>query len=126
MLSIGLAASLVDAVYRRSGTQVSNVAAVSNDFRMLELTLVELASLYRAHDEHGVADWLDETVQGDLDRLPRRVLEMFTRGMGGWMDHALYTNGQVDRSATEHRDELAHQLFEHARERLHYGGNKRA
>jgi hypothetical protein len=86
---------------------------------MLESSLAELASLFRAHDEDGLADWLAHTFQGDPDRLPRRVLEMFTHGMGGLMDRPLYSNGQVDRSATEHRDELADQVFEQARARLH-------
>lgn len=90
-----------------------------HDLRMLESSLAELASLFRAHDEHGLADWLDRTTHGDPERLPRRVLEMFTHGMGGLMDRPLYSNGQLDRSATEHRDVLANQVYERARARLH-------
>ena len=86
--------------------------------RMLESSLAELATLFRAHDEHDLADWLDHTVEGDPERLPRRVLGMFTRGMGGLMDGPLYSDGQVDGSATEHRNALARQVFEQARARL--------
>jgi hypothetical protein len=50
---------------------------------MLESSLAELAGLFRAHDEQGLADWIDHTTQGDPERLPQRVLLMFTHGMGG-------------------------------------------
>jgi hypothetical protein len=43
---------------------------------------------------------------------------MFTHGMGGLMDGPLYSDGQVDGSATEHRNALARQVFEQARARL--------
>jgi hypothetical protein len=85
----------------------------------LESLLAELASLFRAHDEPGLADWIDHNTQGDRESLPHRVLAMFTHGMGGLMDRPLYSDGQLDRSATEHRDLLANQVYEQARERLH-------
>lgn len=86
---------------------------------MLESLLAELARLFRAHDEQGLADWIDHTTEGDPERLPQRVLEMFTHGMGGLMDRALYSYGQLDRNATEHRDVLANRVYEQARARLH-------
>jgi hypothetical protein len=86
---------------------------------MLESLLAELASLFRSHDEQGMADWIDHTAEGDPERLPQRVLEMFTHGMGGLMDRALYSDGQLDRSATEHRDVLANQVYDQARAQLH-------
>jgi hypothetical protein len=39
--------------------------------------------------------------------------------MGGLMDRPLYSDGQFDRNATERRDALVDQVYEHARERLH-------
>ena len=90
-----------------------------NDLRILESSLAELASLFRAHGEHGLADWLDHTTQGDPERQPQRVLEMFTHGMGGMMDRPLYSSGQLDAAATERRDVLADQVHEQARAQLH-------
>jgi hypothetical protein len=86
---------------------------------VLESSLTELARLFREHDEHGLADWIDHTAQGDPERLPNRVLEMFTHGMGGLMDRPLYSGGELDRSATERRDALTDQVYEQARARLH-------
>jgi hypothetical protein len=42
---------------------------------------------------------------------------MFTHGRGGLMDRPLYLNGQIDRSAAEHRGVLADQVFQQARAR---------
>jgi len=86
---------------------------------MLESLLSELASLFRAHDEEGLANWIDHTIQGDAERLAQRILEMFTHGMGGLLDRPLYTQGQLDRAATGRRDSLAEQVYEQARALLH-------
>lgn len=62
---------------------------------------------------------------GDEDRLPARVLELFTHGMGGLLDEPLCgppvplgERREVDRAATDERDQLADQLFEEARRQL--------
>ena len=55
---------------------------------MLEAALVELGSLFRQHDEPDMARWIGDTAQGDLERLPQRVLEMFTHRMGGPAEQA--------------------------------------
>jgi hypothetical protein len=73
---------------------------------MLNSLLAELAGLFRAHDEQGLADWIDHTTEGDAERLPQRVLQMFAHGMGGLMDRPLYSDGQLDVSATKRRDVL--------------------
>jgi hypothetical protein len=85
---------------------------------MLESSLAELASLFREHDESGLADWIDHTAHGDPEQLPQRVVEMFTHGMGGLMDRPLYSGGELDRVATERRDALADEVYEQARARL--------
>jgi hypothetical protein len=43
---------------------------------------------------------------------------MFTHGMGGLMDRALYSGGELDVAATTRRDELAEEVFDRARDRL--------
>jgi hypothetical protein len=85
---------------------------------MLEASLAELANLFHQHDEPDLAKWIDHTVQGDSATLPQRVLEMFKHGMGGLMDRALYSGGELDWAATEHRDALADRVYEEARARL--------
>jgi hypothetical protein len=85
---------------------------------MLESSLTALARLFRDHDEPGLASWIDNVAADDPDRLPQRVLEMFTHGMGGLMDRALYSGGELDRAATRRRDELANDVYEQARARL--------
>jgi len=85
---------------------------------MLESSLSALASLFRDHDEPGLANWIDSAAVGDPGRLPQRVLEMFTHGMGGLMDRPLYSGGHIDRLATNRRDELADKVYEEARARL--------
>src|SRR5215510_12436437 len=45
---------------------------------------------------------------------------MFTHGMGVLLDRPLYTQGQLDRAATERRDSLAEQVHEQARALLHW------
>jgi hypothetical protein len=90
-----------------------------NDLTMLESSLAELAGLFRAHEEQGLADWIDHTAASDPERLPQRVLQMFTHGMGGLMDRPLYSDGQLDVSATERRDALADEVYDQARARLH-------
>ena len=40
---------------------------------------------------------------------------MFTPGMGGLMDRALYSGGELDLAATSRRDELADEIFQQAR-----------
>jgi hypothetical protein len=85
---------------------------------MLETSLMALARLFRDHDEPGLADWIDSVMANGPDRLPQRVLSMFTHGMGGLMDRALYSGGELDVAATTRRDELAEEVFDRARDRL--------
>jgi hypothetical protein len=53
---------------------------------MLRDDVENLAAHFRAYGESRLADALDGTLDGPEDRLPRRVLAMFTHGMGGLMD----------------------------------------
>jgi hypothetical protein len=85
---------------------------------MLEESLVQLASLFRQHDEAALARWIEGTASGDRERLPQRVLQMFTHGMGGLMDRALYTGGELDKDATNRRDALAQKAYEEAMAQL--------
>jgi hypothetical protein len=43
---------------------------------------------------------------------------MFTQGMGGLLDRALYSGGELDLAATTRRDELADEVFQRAKSRL--------
>jgi hypothetical protein len=85
---------------------------------MLETSLVALARLFRDHDEPGLASRIDSVMAEGPDRLPQRVLNMFTHGMGGMLDRALYSGGELDLAATTRRDELAEEVFEKAKARL--------
>jgi hypothetical protein len=85
---------------------------------MLESLLAELANLFRQYNEPDLARWIDDTAHGDPEHLPQRVLEMFRHGMGGLMDRALYSAGELDKAATERRDALADEIYEQARARL--------
>jgi hypothetical protein len=85
---------------------------------MLETSLSALAQLFRDHDEPGLAGWIDSVMADGPDRLPQRVLNMFTHGMGGLMDRALYSGGELDLAATNRRDELADDVYEQAKARL--------
>jgi hypothetical protein len=70
----------------------------------------DLATHFRRHGEPNLASAVERTLSGSEDRLPQRVLALFTHGMGGLMDSPLYRDGVVDREATERRDELAERL----------------
>jgi hypothetical protein len=85
---------------------------------MLETSLLTLAQLFRDHDEPGLAGWIDSVMAEGPDRLPQRVLNMFTHGMGGILDRAIYSGGELDLAATTRRDELAEEVFEKAKARL--------
>lgn len=85
---------------------------------MLESLLAELSDLFRQHDEQHLAEWIEHTAQGDPERLPQRVLGMFTHGMGGLMDRPLYSGDQFDTAATARRDALADEIYEQARARF--------
>lgn len=59
------------------------------------------------------------TLAGPTEELPRRVLALFTHGMGGLLDRPLCKgDGQVDAQATHRRDLLADDLWKVARECL--------
>jgi hypothetical protein len=77
-----------------------------------------LAAHFRQWDEPHLAAAVEDTLTGDPAHLPRRVLALFTRGMGGLMDRPLYLDGAVDQRATEERDLLADRLYEQARSAL--------
>jgi hypothetical protein len=85
---------------------------------MLETSLLALARLFRDHDEPGLASWIDSVMAEGPDRLPQRVLNMFTHGMEGLQDRALYSGGELDLAATTRRDRLAEDVFEQAKARL--------
>ena len=68
---------------------------------VLETTLPELADLLRKCGEVQQADTLERTMQSIPDEIPRRVLELFTHGMGGLFDAALYKDRELEREATE-------------------------
>jgi hypothetical protein len=81
--------------------------------------LDELAEHFRSYGEPLLANAVAGAAGGDPEQLPRRVLALFGRGMGGLRDCPLYSDGQVDQAATDRRDELAHEVFEAARAMLH-------
>lgn len=85
---------------------------------MLEETLRELADLFRAHGVVRLANALAGMSEETSADLPRQVLGLFTHGMGGIFDPALYKDGALDRVATERRKQLAEQLFAEAENRL--------
>lgn len=85
----------------------------------LEDALFALAAHFREHGDTHRAQAVEGALGGDKEQLPRRVLHLFQRGMGGLLDAPLYhPDGRVDGDATTKRDILADQLFEAARSRL--------
>lgn len=93
------------------------LAQRQND-RVIEDAARGLADHLRQHGEPHLADAVEGALPGDPSRLPQRVLALFTHGMGGLLDVLLYANGQVDREATELRDELAERLHAEAKSQL--------
>jgi hypothetical protein len=88
------------------------------DQGVLEETARTLADLFRTYDETNLAVAVEGAIPGDPARMPQRVLELFTHGMGGLLDCPLYSDGHVDRDATKRRDELAERLHSEARSLL--------
>lgn len=84
----------------------------------LEEAMEAFALHLRAFEEPGLAAAVEGARDGDPDRLPQRVLSLFSRGMGGLLDVPLYRNGAVDQPATVRRDELATAVFEAAKASL--------
>jgi hypothetical protein len=78
----------------------------------------DLAAHLAAHGEMRLAAVVTGALDGDESRLPQRFLGLFTRGMGGLLDVPLCTNGDVDRAATERRDQLADLAHREARAAL--------
>jgi hypothetical protein len=72
------------------------------------------------------AEPVAETLNGERRGLPRRVLALFSHGMGGLLDEPLYRrsprspgeHADVDRGATQRRDELAETVFQLARSEI--------
>lgn len=78
----------------------------------------ELADHFRTFNEPDLARALDGVLAGPLDTLPRRVLALFSHGMGGLLDRPLYSGDAVDAQATERRDDLADLMYEAAKAEL--------
>ncbi|MCU1589677.1 MAG: hypothetical protein JWP11_933 [Frankiales bacterium] len=69
--------------------------------------------------ETNLASAVAGSLDGPAGELPRRVLALFTHGMGGLLDSPLRKrNGEVDEQATHRRDLLADDLWNVARECL--------
>jgi hypothetical protein len=81
--------------------------------------LDELAEQLRTYGEVSLASAVEGAAAGQAEQLPRRVLALFTRGMGGLLDSPLYSHGEVDHAATDLRDQLADRVFNAAKTMLH-------
>jgi hypothetical protein len=69
--------------------------------------------------ESSLAAAVHGSLDGPSEELPRRVLHLFTHGMGGLLDSPLRKrSGEVDEQATHRRDLLADDLWNLARECL--------
>lgn len=84
--------------------------------------VMDLAKVFRVSGDEARASAVEGSLAGDPDLLPRRVLALFARGMGGILDAPIYgaaaapsSSFKIDRAATDQRDRLAHALFEEAR-----------
>jgi len=98
--------------YGSFGTGCASISGVLVD------AVQDLADHFRTYDEPDLARALDGLIQGAPDGLPRRVLAMFTQGMGGLLDRPLYSGGRVNAEATHLRDDLAHVMYEAAKAEL--------
>jgi len=98
--------------YGSFGTGCASISGVLVD------AVQDLADHFRTYGEPDLARALDGLIQGAPDGLPRRVLAMFTHGMGGLLDRPLYSGGRVNAEATQRRDDLAHVMYEAAKAEL--------
>jgi len=76
----------------------------------------ELAEHFRNWNEPRLAEAVEGAVDGDDEHMARRVLALFTHGMGGLLDCPLYAKGVVNLEATSVRDELAERLHAAAKD----------
>jgi hypothetical protein len=78
-----------------------------------------LSRLFDQWHEPNLAAAVAGTLDSSADELPRRVLALFSHGMGGLLDSPLRKRtGEVDQQATHRRDLLADDLWNLARECL--------
>jgi hypothetical protein len=84
----------------------------------LEETLRELAAVFRQGGAEPQARTIDRLLAENASDLPRRVLDLYTQGMGGMYDPHLYRGGQPDPDANARRDALAERAHREARELL--------
>jgi hypothetical protein len=102
----------------RTAAGWQEVTINDNSDALLSL-LGELAGHFRAHGELSRASAVEGAAAGQPEQLPRRVLALFTRGMGGLRDSPLYSHGEVDHAATGLRYQLADRVFNTAKTMLH-------
>jgi len=88
------------------------------DEAVLEQAMDDFAAHLRRYGEPNLASVVEGAKAGDPVRVPQRVVDLFTHGMGGLLDVPLYTEGTFDREATAKRDELAERMFQAAKDRL--------
>ena len=87
----------------------------------LVAAVVALSEHFSAYSDERAA--VSRVLDGPREELSRRVLSLFTHGMGGLMDAPIYRVGpvavgqrrDVDADATARRDELCEQLYRVAR-----------
>ena len=85
---------------------------------MLEDAMDTFTEHLRAYGEPRLTAAVEGTKEGDPDRLPQRVLSLFTHGMGGLLDVPRYEDGALNSEATQRRDELAEQIYSAAQAQL--------